>query len=201
VAGTIALVYVNGYVPSWSADLVADVSSAFAAPVIPGEVTLDLAQAFAPERRQSHATLLLAALIRQRPDNASMIVGLTAVDLFIPVLTFVFGQAQLGGPGAVVSTYRLRNTFYGLPADDRLLRERARKEAVHELGHVHGLVHCPDYRCVMAASTNIGEVDLKGPTFCTVCADALRAGRARPLGTAGAAAPPASARTPWDGVP
>ena len=31
------------------------------------------------------------------------LLGVTAVDLYIPILTFVFGEAQIGGPCGLVS--------------------------------------------------------------------------------------------------
>jgi len=55
------------------------------------------------------------------------------VDLYIPILTFVFGEAQLTDTGALVSTHRLRPEFYGMPQDPRLVQERLLKEAIHEL--------------------------------------------------------------------
>ncbi len=85
------------------------------------------------------------------------------------MLTFVFGQSQLDGAGAVVSTYRLQNEFYGLPSNDELLFERAVKEVIHELGHAFGLVHCPDYLCVMSAATYVEDVDLKQAELCREC--------------------------------
>ena len=96
-------------------------------------------------------------------------VGITRVDLFIPVLTFVFGQAQLQGRGSVVSTHRLRNEFYGLPADEDLLVDRTVKEVVHEAGHTLGLTHCPNFECVMHAATFVEEVDLKTERLCGAC--------------------------------
>ncbi len=71
--------------------------------------------------------------------------GVVAVDLYIPILTFVFGEAQMGGPCAVVSAHRLRQELYGLPPDPELFRQRVLKEAVHELGHTLNLTHCDDY--------------------------------------------------------
>lgn len=133
------------------------------------EEGIDLAPAYSPERNQHHATLLLASLLRTLPDPSSKILGITSVDLFVPVLTFVFGQAQLDGPGAILSTFRFRNEFYGLPPDGDHLLDRIIKEAVHELGHSFGPIHCPDQGCVMSSSTYVEEVDLKADWYCRAC--------------------------------
>jgi predicted Zn-dependent protease len=102
-------------------------------------------------------------------QSSARLLGVTALDLYIPTLTFVFGEAQLHGPCAVVSTFRLRQEFYGLPPDPRLLAERLLKEAVHELGHTLELRHCDDYRCAMAPSHAVEWIDLKSAHFCPAC--------------------------------
>ena len=84
-------------------------------------------------------------------------------------LTFVFGEAQLDGNCAVVSTARLEEEFYGLPSREELFRERLVKEAVHELGHTFGLRHCADWRCVMTSSHAVERLDVKGAEFCSAC--------------------------------
>lgn len=121
------------------------------------------------ERGQYYSTELLARMKGVRAPAAWRLLGLTAFDLYIPTLTFVFGEAQLEGECALVSLHRLRQEFYGLPPDPRLLYERLLKEAVHELGHTLRLRHCGDYRCVMAPSHSVEWVDLKGPSFCPTC--------------------------------
>lgn len=113
------------------------------------------------------------------PAPGERILGIANVDLFIPVLTFVYGEAQLDNRAAVASAYRLDNRLYGLPADPHLLFERLVKEAVHELGHTYGLLHCTDSRCVMASSTYVEEIDLRGERFCDRCLSDLRARRER----------------------
>jgi len=95
------------------------------------------------------------------------------MDLYVPVLTYVFGEAQLNGKAAVVSSYRLRDELYGLPKNPQRLKERLEKEAVHELGHTFGLIHCRNPNCVMYATTYAEEIDLKSRNFCRVCSALL----------------------------
>jgi len=171
----IHVAYPEGPEPRWSDALMSGVADAFPNPVRTITIPMDLARCLVPSRRQHLATLVLAALLRHRPEPCAKILGIVAVDLFSPVLTFVFGQAQFDGPSAVVSTYRLRSEFYGLPANEGLLVERAIKECVHELGHAFGLVHCHHYGCVMHPSTAVDEVDIKGSSFCGRCVSLLEA--------------------------
>ena len=144
------------------------------------DIEMDLPRYYSADRGQYNATLILAGLLRYHSDAESKIVGITRVDLFIPVLTFVFGQAQLDGPGALVSTHRLRNEYYGLPRDRERLVERTIKEVVHEVGHSFGLVHCQDYSCVMHAATYVEDVDLKSSRFCPSCESQIQVDASRP---------------------
>jgi len=125
--------------------------------------------AFHAERQQYHSAELLQKLQPLAAAQTWRLLGVTERDLYIPILTFVFGEAQLEGRCAVVSVHRLRQEFYGLPADPLLLRERLLKEAVHELGHTLGLRHCESYRCAMSASHSVEWIDLKDPAFCATC--------------------------------
>lgn len=135
--------------------------------VIDGAVSSDFA--FHPERGQYHSSEILARMQQYAGSGCWRLLGVTAVDLYIPILTFVFGEAQLGGRCGLVSTHRLRQEFYGLPPDPPLLRQRLLKEAVHELGHTLELTHCDDYACVMAASHSVEWIDIKDFHLCSVC--------------------------------
>ena len=126
-------------------------------------------EAYLPARHQHHSTKLLELLRSHWPDPGEWLLGLTEADLCIPILTFVFGEAAFGLKAASVSLHRLRSPFYGLPADPDLLLRRAEKEALHELGHGAGLIHCRNYACVMAFSNAVEQVDLKEPAFCEEC--------------------------------
>lgn len=145
-------------------------SAELRAPARVAEGTVDITFARHPERNQYHSTAIIEhlAVSGVRPQ-LQRIVAVTDLDLYIPILTFVFGEAQLGGTIAVVSYHRLAQEFYGLPRDLTLLRERLVKEAIHEAGHTIGLTHCDDYECVMAASHAVEWLDLKGSTFCPAC--------------------------------
>jgi archaemetzincin len=136
--------------------------------------------AFDPARGQYNSRVLLAQLLHAAPHTR--VLGVAGVDLFVPVLTFVLGEAQLSGRAAIVSIHRLRNELYGLREDPGLLLDRLVKEAVHELGHNFGLLHCPMTRCVMSSSAGVEEVDLKADRFCDRCLAQLRSAEADPVG-------------------
>ncbi len=130
---------------------------------------LDPAPAFHSERQQHHSSELLQRMQGLVSRRTWRLLGVTSLDLYIPILTFVFGEAQMGGPCAVVSTYRLRQEFYGLKPDAELLEQRLLKESVHELGHTLDLRHCQDYACVMASAHAVEWIDLRGTALCQTC--------------------------------
>jgi archaemetzincin len=138
-------------------------------------VQLDPGTSYHAERQQYHSSEILRrmqALVR--PQDWRLL-GVADVDLYIPILKYVFGEAQMGGPCAVISSYRLRQEFYGLDRDDALLSQRVLKEAVHELGHTLDLHHCPDYRCAMGSAHAVEWIDLRESTLCQACRSQLEA--------------------------
>jgi archaemetzincin len=130
---------------------------------------LDPEFAFHGERQQYHSSEILRNMQSYLAADSWRVLGVAEVDLYIPILTFVFGEAQMGGPCALLSTHRLRQEFYGLPQDRELFRRRVIKEAVHEVGHTLNLTHCEDYRCAMASSHAVEWIDLKESALCGNC--------------------------------
>ena len=130
--------------------------------------------AFNAQRSQYLGRVFLPTLsaLRERL-GAVAILGITELDLYEEGLNFVFGLANPSLRSAIVSVHRLRNEFYGLKSDEGLLLERAVKEAMHELGHVFGLKHCPNPRCVMHFSNSLFDTDAKGPLYCQRCEEKL----------------------------
>jgi archaemetzincin len=125
--------------------------------------------AYDAKRGRYQSVEIMKMLAQHAPRDASRILGVTDVDLAIPMLSFLFGQAQFDGPIAVVSLCRLHQEFYGLPAQENLLRERTVKEVLHELGHTFGLVHCSEPSCAMSLATHIELVDAKAEQYCARC--------------------------------
>ena len=131
-----------------------------------------------PRRQQHSAARILAWLSAGKPEHAGKVLGVTDVDLFVPVLTFVYGDAELGAAAAVVSTARLLAP--DSPACGGLaLRARLVKECVHELGHAFGLVHCTSSDCVMSRSVTLAQIDAKGNELCPDCRTRYHALRPR----------------------
>jgi archaemetzincin len=133
------------------------------------EAHIDISEFYDPVRRQYNGDKLLKVVGTLNGPVDSKTIGLLNVDMFIPILTFIFGQAQLGGQLAIASQYRLSNERYGMPADENLLLQRFTKEVIHELGHTLGLIHCHTPDCVMRSSTYVEDIDQKEVQLCSKC--------------------------------
>ncbi len=142
-------------------------------PVVRSPLQLGTDRVYDSSRRQYHSTALLAQMLEFDLPPGDKRVAVVDVDLYIPILTFVFGEAQLDAQAAVVSTHRLSNVFYGLEEDRVLLLNRLEKEIIHELCHTFGLHHCRQFECVMRSSTYVEEIDLKKTEPCSACSRLL----------------------------
>jgi archaemetzincin len=127
----------------------------------------DLNFAYDLERNQYHSTPVLEVLASRCPEEGLKVLGVTCEDLFIPILTHVYGEAQLGGKACIISISRLiaGPDLGGVDAG----AGRILKEAVHELGHCFDLRHCEDPRCIMYYCRKIEDVDHKFRHFCRYC--------------------------------
>ncbi len=145
------------------------VGQEFNFPVMFREGHLDLGEFYDRTRRQYNGSKLLKEVDAMFIPDSIKILGLFNIDLFIPILTFIFGQAFLGGRSGIASIYRLSNERYGISADKFLLIERFKKEVIHELGHTFGLIHCHSPACVMRSSTYVEDIDQKKQFLCHSC--------------------------------
>ena len=122
--------------------LAAEVTREFLFPVQLEERHSDLGDFYDPMRRQYDGNRILVDLDSIHSPRFIKKMGLFRVDLFIPILTYIFGQAALNGSTGIASMYRLRNEHYGMKKDEDLLFDRFKKVIIHELGHTFGLIHC-----------------------------------------------------------
>ena len=120
-------------------------------------------------RCQYNSKLILKHLLQQSSCDTLRVIGVTAVDLYVPILKFVFGLAQIEGKCSIISLHRLYPQFYDQPSNPDLLMARVEKTALHELGHTFGMTHCRNRRCVMYSSTRIEDTDFKHPDYCPTC--------------------------------
>jgi archaemetzincin len=128
----------------------------------------DLSFALDNNRNQYHSTAILDRLAAGIPPHAIRVLGIVQVDLFIPILTHVYGEAQLGGQACIVSTFRLNEGRSGINVPPKYI-ERIVKEAIHELGHTFNLRHCPEPACIMHYCRSEEDVDQKSDELCRYC--------------------------------
>jgi|WetSurMetagenome_2_1015567.scaffolds.fasta_scaffold32754_2 archaemetzincin len=138
------------------------------------KLDFDLHNAYSHERKQYYSTKIIESAINHTDYTDGIVLMLTEIDLYIPVLTFIFGEAQLKGKHSIVSVCRLHEEFYTGITNDELFYERVKKEVLHELGHNFGLLHCFDWDCVMHSSNSIEEVDIKGSFYCKHCFEEIK---------------------------
>lgn len=153
--------------------IVNDIKIEFDCPVTIKDYDIDISGFYFPSRRQYDANRLLNTISELYPEDSFKKIALFKVDLFIPILTYIFGQAILNGDTGIVSLYRLRNEHYGLEKDNTIRNERLRKVIIHEIGHMFGLIHCHNPVCVMRSSTYVEDIDQKSQHLCIKCRTAI----------------------------
>ncbi|MGE5497760.1 MAG: archaemetzincin family Zn-dependent metalloprotease [Syntrophothermus sp.] len=137
------------------------------------KLPLDVKPSFYSDRGQYFSTQLIADAIKITGEIDGKVLILVEFDLFVPVFTYVFGEAQLRGKHSIVSVARFHEEIYSGKSSEQLLAERTKKEVLHELGHNFGLFHCRNWECVMHQSQGVEEIDIKGASYCDDCRSSL----------------------------
>jgi archaemetzincin len=167
--GNILLISFGYFESNLSERILADVEREFSIYVKTSDGHLDISEFYNPTRNQYDGNLLLNEIRNRFSENSFKTIGIFNVDLYIPILTYIFGQAYLNGQCGIVSVYRLKNERYGLKSDESVFLDRIRKEVIHELGHMFGLIHCINPDCVMRSSTYVEDIDQKSHNLCPKC--------------------------------
>ncbi len=167
-APRILIAPIGGVDPPLTAAVGREIQRVFRARPEVSPLLADISFAFDPGREQYHSTPILQRLAQASPADALRVLALTDVDLFIPILTHVYGEAQLGGRACIVSTHRLNSGPETLRSP-QIAVGRVVKEAVHELGHTFKLRHCPDAACIMHYCRSEADVDRKSDDLCRYC--------------------------------
>ena len=145
-----------------------EINKIFGFPALIIPILKDVDFALDSGRNQYHSTSILQQLEKSAPPFAMKVIAITKVDLFIPILTHVYGEAQLGGKACVVSTHRLKDQISAAPTAV-IFKQRIIKEAVHELGHTFNLRHCNERVCIMHYCRTELDVDRKSDQLCRYC--------------------------------
>ena len=166
---SIILISCDHFSENFIESIAESITHEFHYPVIFKDYIFDLSKFYFPGRRQYDANSLLKVVSKISIPGSFKKIGLFKVDLFIPILTYIFGQAVLNGDSGIISLYRLRNDLYGLEQNSTILKERFTKVAIHETGHMFGLIHCQNPICVMRSSTYVEDIDQKNKNLCIKC--------------------------------
>ncbi|MEL7372136.1 MAG: hypothetical protein AAFN74_24635 [Myxococcota bacterium] len=125
--------------------------------------------AYNPSRTQYHSAAILKRVELLRKSEWDSAIGFVDVDLFVPEVPFIFGEADRSTRAAIISLTRLRPESGPSESRRELTHKRLVSEVVHQVGLIRGLAHCPNNRCVMFYAATVQEIDKRGSTMCANC--------------------------------
>ncbi len=111
-------------------------------------------------RKQYNAITILNHIAAKNRGKFDLKIGLVDVDIYTRGMNFIFGLADPSKKTALVSTYRLTGNK---------MVEHISKEVIHETGHLLGLRHCSNPKCVMHFSNTLNDTENKDIIFCKEC--------------------------------
>ena len=125
-------------------------------------------------RNQFYASIINAKLERVKANSREFILGVCEDDIYLPDEAFVLGYSDAVLGAAVISLYRIRQEFYGLPEDEMKIYSRLLKQSVHHSAHLFGLPSCRNPKCVNYYSQDMFHIDEKNENFCDICRRQLK---------------------------
>ena len=131
-------------------------------------------EALDKSRMQFDAGQILQVLEKEAFCGYDKIIGVLSADLFVPIFTYVLGEARQAGRCALVSIFRLDEKVPSGSNGAARLLERCAKVALHELGHLFDLTHCGDPYCLMHISSDALDLDQRRISLCRYCRSFFR---------------------------
>lgn len=125
--------------------------------------------AYNPNRGQYHSAAIMKRIESTRSLDWDAAIGISQEDLFVPEVPFIFGEADRSTRTALLSLARLRPESGSMDGREDLLQRRLVSEAIHQVGLLRGLAHCPNNRCVMFYAASVLEIDKRGAALCANC--------------------------------
>ncbi len=120
-------------------------------------------------RNQFYSQVILSKIERTKANNREKVIAICEEDLYLPDEAYILGWSDHLSGTAVVSLYRMRQEFYGLPEDEKKIYPRLFKEAIHQLAHLFDLTECRNPKCVNYFSQMMLDIDNKSDRFCDIC--------------------------------
>lgn len=148
---------------------IAPLGATFGRTVLPQKALPVPKYAFNPSRSQYHSAAILKRVELMRAVEWDSAIGIVDVDLFVPEVPFIFGEADRSTRSAIISLTRLRPEVGSQESRFDTLSKRLLSESIHQMGLIRGLAHCPNNRCVMFLSSTVQDTDKKGVQFCANC--------------------------------
>jgi archaemetzincin len=126
-------------------------------------------EAYNVVRNQFYAQVILSKIERSKANSREKVIAVCEEDLYLPDEPFVMGWVDRLSGTAVVSLFRIRQEFYGLPEDESKVYPRLYKEAMHRIAHLFDLTECRNPKCVNYFSQIMLDIDNKSDKFCDIC--------------------------------
>jgi archaemetzincin len=126
-------------------------------------------EAYNVVRSQHYATILLNKLERVKANPREFVLGVCEEDIYLPDEPYIIGHSDIVSGTSVVSLFRIRQEFYGLPEDEMKVYTRLYKQSIHQLAHLFEMTSCRNPCCVNYYSQNMMDIDSKGEKFCDLC--------------------------------
>ncbi len=120
-------------------------------------------------RNQHYATIILSKLERIKANHKEKILAICEEDIYLPDEAYILAHSDSVAGTAIVSLYRIRQEFYGLPEDDTKIYSRLYKQAIQQIAYLNNIAGCRNPICVHYYSTNMMDIDSKSEKLCDIC--------------------------------